>query len=72
VPCTTILKAPGNPGLSFYIFHKTVISTEHCNPQIESVVTTDPGMSIMRHVDAGYDEAKEFAEKPRARVPITP
>src|SRR6202007_1151086 len=30
--------------------------------RIERVLTTDPGTGVIRHVDAGYDEAKEFAE----------
>ena len=31
--------------------------------RIERVLTTDPGMGIIRHVDAGYEEAKEFAKQ---------
>jgi urocanate hydratase len=34
------------------------------------VLTTDPGMGIIRHVDAGYDEAKAFAQKAGVRVPL--
>jgi urocanate hydratase len=34
------------------------------------VLTTDPGMGVIRHVDAGYEEAKAFAEKTRVRVPM--
>ena len=35
--------------------------------RIERVLTTDPGMGIIRHADAGYDEAKEFARKSGVR-----
>ena len=38
--------------------------------RIERVLTTDPGMGVIRHVDAGYDEAKEFAKKTGVRVPM--
>jgi len=38
--------------------------------RIERVLTTDPGMGVIRHVDAGYDEAKEFAEKKGVKVPM--
>jgi urocanate hydratase len=27
-------------------------------------------MGVIRHVDAGYDEAKEFAEKTGVRIPM--
>jgi urocanate hydratase len=39
--------------------------------RIERVLTTDPGMGIIRHVDAGYDEAKEFAKKAGVKVPAS-
>ena len=39
--------------------------------RIERVLTTDPGMGVIRHVDAGYDEAKEFAEKKDVRIPMS-
>jgi len=38
--------------------------------RIERVLTTDPGMGVIRHVDAGYDEAKEFAAKAGVRIPM--
>lgn len=38
--------------------------------RIERVLTTDPGMSIIRHADAGYEEAIEFAEKNNVIVPM--
>src|SRR6267154_643613 len=44
--------------------------TEMMAKRIESVLTTDPGMGVIRHVDAGYDEAKAFAEKTGVKVPM--
>jgi len=38
--------------------------------RIERVLTTDPGMGIIRHADAGYNEAKEFAKEKGVRVPM--
>jgi len=39
--------------------------------RIERVLTTDPGMGVIRHVDAGYNEAKEFAKKTGVKVPMS-
>jgi urocanate hydratase len=38
--------------------------------RIERVLTTDPGMGIVRHVDAGYDQAKKFATAKGVKIPI--
>ena len=43
--------------------------TDGMAKRIERVLTTDPGMGVIRHVDAGYDEAKEFAKSKGIRVP---
>ena len=34
------------------------------------VLTTDPGMGIIRHADAGYETAIDFAEKNDVRIPM--
>jgi urocanate hydratase len=34
------------------------------------VLTTDPGMGIIRHAAAGYDAAKEFAKNNGVMVPM--
>jgi urocanate hydratase len=44
--------------------------TDEMAKRIERVLTTDPGMGVIRHVDAGYEEAKEFAEKTGVKVPM--
>src|SRR6187200_1173719 len=38
--------------------------------KIERVLTNDPGMGVIRHVDAGYDRAVEVAEQRGVRVPM--
>ena len=37
---------------------------------LERVLTTDPGMGVIRHADAGYEEAIVFAERAGVRVPM--
>jgi urocanate hydratase len=38
--------------------------------RLQRVLTTDPGMGIIRHADAGYDEAVAAAEKHGLKRPI--
>ncbi|HEU4491393.1 MAG TPA: urocanate hydratase [Jiangellales bacterium] len=38
--------------------------------KIERVLTNDPGMGVIRHVDAGYDRAVEVAAERAVRVPM--
>jgi urocanate hydratase len=38
--------------------------------KLERVLTNDPGMGVIRHVDAGYDEASEVAAARGVRVPM--
>jgi urocanate hydratase len=44
--------------------------TEAMAKRIERVLTNDPGIGVVRHVDAGYDEAIQFAEKSGIVVPM--
>ncbi len=44
--------------------------TPEAAKRIERVLTTDPGMGVVRHVDAGYDEAIEFAKENGVKVPM--
>jgi urocanate hydratase len=39
--------------------------------KIERVLTNDPGMGVIRHVDAGYDRAVEVANERGVRVPMS-
>ena len=38
--------------------------------RLERVLTNDPGIGVIRHVDAGYDVAVETAEREGLRVPM--
>jgi len=44
--------------------------TPEAGERLERVLTTDPGSGIARHVDAGYDEAVEWAERVGVRIPM--
>ncbi|MEU8638000.1 urocanate hydratase [Amycolatopsis sp. NPDC048633] len=38
--------------------------------KLERVLTNDPGMGVIRHVDAGYDRAADVADQRGVRVPM--
>jgi urocanate hydratase len=58
-------------GYSLHAGQVTVADgTEMMAKRIERVLTTDPGMGVIRHVDAGYDEAKAFATRTGVKVPM--
>ena len=58
-------------GYSLHAGQVTVADgTDMMAKRIERVLTTDPGMGVIRHVDAGYDEAKEFADRAGVRIPM--
>ncbi len=44
--------------------------TELAAQKLERVLTNDPGMGVIRHVDAGYDRAVEVADERGVRVPM--
>ena len=44
--------------------------TELAAQKLERVLTNDPGMGIIRHVDAGYDRADEVAHDRGVRIPM--
>ncbi|MFD6260041.1 urocanate hydratase [Micromonospora chalcea] len=44
--------------------------TELAGQKIERVLTNDPAMGVIRHVDAGYDDARAVAESTGVRVPM--
>jgi urocanate hydratase len=45
--------------------------TELAAQKIERVLTNDPGMGVLRHVDAGYDRAAEVAGERGVRIPMS-
>ena len=44
--------------------------TDDMAKRIERVLTNDPGIGVARHVDAGYDEAKRFAQEKGIKIPM--
>lgn len=44
--------------------------TEAADARLRRVLTSDPGMGVIRHVDAGYDEAKQFAAENDVEIPM--
>lgn len=56
----------GGVGIGYSIHSGQVIvadGTDAAAKRLERVLLADPGTGVMRHVDAGYDEAKDFAAK---------
>ena len=63
----------GGVGIGYSLHAGQVIvadGTPEAARRIQRVLTTDPGMGIIRHADAGYEEAIEFAEKNDVKVPM--
>jgi urocanate hydratase len=63
----------GGVGIGYSIHAGQVIvadGTEAAAKRLERVLTVDPGMGVVRHVDAGYDEAIGFAKKMGVKVPM--
>jgi urocanate hydratase len=44
--------------------------TDDCARRLERVLTTDPGIGVVRHADAGYDRAREVAREHGIRIPM--
>ena len=61
----------GGVGIGYSLHAGMVVvadGTDAAAARLERVLTTDPGTGIMRHVDAGYDRAREVADEPNLRV----
>jgi urocanate hydratase len=58
-------------GYSLHAGQVTVADgSEEMAKRIERVLTTDPGMGIIRHADAGYSEARQFAGEKGIKIPL--
>ena len=44
--------------------------TKETDERIKRVFVTDPGLGIVRHADAGYEEAIEFAKRMKIKMPM--
>lgn len=63
----------GGVGIGLSIHAGMVIvadGTKEAEQRLERVLTYDPGMGIMRHVDAGYERAIENAKKYSVKIPM--
>ncbi len=62
----------GGVGMGYSLHAGMVVvadGTEGADRRLERVLTSDPGMGVIRHVDAGYDEAIATAEAKGVHVP---
>jgi urocanate hydratase len=46
--------------------------SEQAGRKLERVLTNDPAMGVIRHVDAGYEEAETVAVQRGVRIPMNP
>lgn len=63
----------GGVGMGYSIHAGMVIvadGTKEAEARLERVLTTDPGMGIARHVDAGYELAKKTAREKGVKIPM--
>ncbi len=63
----------GGVGIGYSIHAGQVIvadGTPAAARRLERVLTTNPGMGVVRHVDAGYPEAIDFAHQHNVRIPM--
>jgi urocanate hydratase len=63
----------GGVGIGYSLHAGMVIvadGTEDAKKRLERVLTSDPGMGVVRHVDAGYDEAITTAKESGVRIPM--
>ncbi|HQV68850.1 MAG TPA: urocanate hydratase [Thermoflexales bacterium] len=63
----------GGVGIGYSIHAGQVIvadGTPEAERRLLRVLTTDPGMGVVRHADAGYEEAISFAKKNDVKVPM--
>ena len=63
----------GGVGIGYALHAGQVIvadGSKEAAERLERVLTTDPGMGVIRHVDAGYDEAIKCAKEKEVRIPL--
>jgi urocanate hydratase len=57
-----------------YSLHAGQVTVADGTPEmarrIERVLTNDPGIGVLRHADAGYDEAIDFAARSGVKIPM--
>jgi urocanate hydratase len=63
----------GGVGIGYSLHAGMVIvadGTPEAAARLERVLTTDPGMGVVRHADAGYERAIEVARERGIRIPM--
>lgn len=63
----------GGVGMGYSLHAGMVVvadGTEEAAERLRCVLTTDPGMGVIRHVDAGYDEAVATADLHEISIPM--
>jgi urocanate hydratase len=63
----------GGVGIGYSLHAGMVIvadGTDAAAARLERVLTTDPGMGVVRHADAGYERALEVARERGVRIPM--
>jgi urocanate hydratase len=63
----------GGVGIGYSLHAGMVVvadGTDAAAARLERVLTTDPGMGVIRHADAGYERALEVARERGVRVPM--
>jgi len=63
----------GGVGIGYSLHAGLVIvcdGSEDASQRLERVLTGDPGMGVVRHADAGYDRAKEWASRHGIQIPM--
>jgi urocanate hydratase len=65
----------GGVGIGYSIHAGMVVvadGSDDARDRLERVLTTDPGMGVVRHADAGYPRAIEVAHERGVRIPMEP
>ena len=63
----------GGVGIGYSIHAGMVVvadGTQNARERLERVLTSDPGMGVIRHADAGYARALEIARERNVRIPM--
>ena len=63
----------GGVGIGYSLHAGMVVvadGSRGADQRLERVLTTDPGMGVIRHVDAGYEAAIETAREKGVRIPM--
>ncbi len=63
----------GGVGMGYSLHAGMVVvadGTDLAKERLERVLTTDPGMGILRHADAGYERAIEVAQEMNVNIPM--